>query len=125
VPGDDIVGFISKGQGVKVHRADCPNIKNETQRLIDVIWDDAITEARYDVKLYITAQDRSFLVSDLVTVLSQSKAGMNSINSSVLEDKITAITNMTIVVNNAEHLKTVIANLKKVPNVISVERSIK
>ncbi len=125
VPGDEIVGFISKGQGVKVHRKDCPNIKNETKRLIEVIWDETVSEGKYDVKLFITATDRSFLVSDLVTVLSQCKAGMNSINSSVLDDKITAITNLTVVVNDAEHLKVVIANLRKVPNVLSVDRSIK
>ncbi len=125
VPGDEIIGFISKGQGVKVHRKDCQNIKNETKRLIDVIWDDAITEGKYDVKLFITANDRSFLISDFVTVLSQCKAGMNSINSSILDDKITAITNLTVVVNDAEHLKTVMANLRKVANVLSVERSIK
>ncbi|NTW95133.1 MAG: (p)ppGpp synthetase, partial [Erysipelotrichaceae bacterium] len=93
--------------------------------LIDVMWDETVTEGKYDVKLFITATDRSFLVSDLVTVLSQCKAGMNSINSSVLDDKITAITNVTVVVNDAEHLKVVIANLRKVPNVLSVERSIK
>lgn len=125
VPGDDIVGFISKGQGVKVHRKDCPNIQNETKRLIDVMWDETVTEGKYEVKLFITATDRSFLVSDLVTVLSQCKAGLNSINSSILDDKITAVTNVTVIVNDAEHLKVVIANLKKISNVLSVERSIK
>jgi GTP pyrophosphokinase len=122
VPGDEIVGFISKGQGVKVHRSDCPNIKNEAKRLIHVEWDTELKESKYEVKLLITANDRSFLVSDLVTVISQNKAGMNAINSSVLDDKITAITTMTVVVTDAEHLRTLMANLRKVDSVVSVER---
>ncbi len=125
VPGDDIVGFISKGQGVKVHRADCPNIKNEMKRLIHVEWDLDLKESKYEVKLHITATDRSFLVSDLVTIVSQNKAGMNAINSSVLDDKITAITTMTVVVTDAEHLRTLMANLRKVDSVLNVERLIK
>jgi GTP pyrophosphokinase len=125
VPGDEIVGFISKGQGVKVHRADCPNIKNEMKRLIHVEWDTDLKEGKYEVKLHITATDRSFLVSDLVTIISQNKAGMNAINSSVLDDKITAITTMTVVVTDAEHLRILMANLRKVDSVINVERLIK
>lgn len=125
VPGDEIVGFISKGQGVKVHRSDCPNIKNEMKRLIHVEWDTELKESKYEVKLHVTANDRSFLVSDLVTVISQNKAGMNAINSVVLDDKITAITTMTVVVTDAEHLRTLMANLRKVDSVLSVERLIK
>jgi GTP diphosphokinase / guanosine-3',5'-bis(diphosphate) 3'-diphosphatase len=58
-------------------------------------------------------------------VLSQTKAGMTAINSAVLDDKITAVTNVTVIVNDAEHLKVVIANLRKVSSVLSVDRSIK
>ena len=64
-------------------------------------------------------------VSDLVTVISQNKAGMNAINSSVLDDKITAITTMTVVVTDADHLRTLMANLRKVDSVLDVERLIK
>lgn len=123
VPGDTIVGFISKGQGIKVHRADCANIKNETKRLIPVEWDTEFPEGKYEVKLYILAQDRSFLVSDIVTIISQCKAGLSAVNSSVNEDKVLATTYVSVVVSNAEHLNVVIANLRKITNVFEVSRS--
>jgi len=123
VPGDIIVGFISKGQGIKVHRADCSNIKNETKRLIPVEWDTEFPEGKYEVKLYILAQDRSFLVSDIVTVISQCKAGLSAVNSSVNEDKVLATTYVSVVVSDAEHLNVVIANLRKITNVFEVARS--
>lgn len=123
VPGDEIIGFISKGQGIKVHRTDCINIKNETKRLIPVEWDDAGAEGKYEVRLYIMAQDRSFLVSDIVTVISQCKAGLSAVNSSVNEDRVTATTFVNVVVSNAAHLETVMANLRKVDNVFEVHRA--
>lgn len=123
VPGDDIVGFITKGQGIKVHRKDCVNMRNETKRLISVEWDDSRVEGKYEVKLYIMAQDRSFLVSDIVNVISQCKAGLSVVNSSVNEDKITATTYVTVAVSNAEHLELVMVNLRKIENVFEVHRA--
>jgi len=123
--GDPIVGYITKGQGVKVHRATCPNVINESKRIITVEWDSEFSENKYEVKLIIIANDRSFLVSDIVNTLSQNKAGMSAINSVVNEDKITATTNLSVVVTDFEHLKVLISNLKKVGSVISVERVIK
>ena len=124
VPGDEIIGFITKGQGVKVHRKDCPNIKNEGNRIINVEWDTDTAETKYEVVLYIEATDRTFLITDIVTVLSQSKAQLNAINSSVKEDKVNTVTTIKIVVENSEHLRNVIANLRKVQSVTKVERKI-
>lgn len=124
VPGDEIVGYISKGQGVKVHRADCPNIVNEKQRLITVEWDENIEQKTYEVKLLIKSTDRNFLLSDIVTVVSQCKAGLQHVDSTVEEDRISATTKMTVIVENAVHLQNLIANLKKVNSVKSVERVI-
>ncbi len=122
VYGDDIIGYITKGQGVKVHRTDCPNIVNETKRLISVEWDSEFESGKYEVGLFIMANDRNFLLTDLVTIVSQCKAGLNAVNSTVNDDKVTATTTMKIVVEDADHLKTVIANLKKVNGVIDVDR---
>ncbi len=123
VYGDEIVGFISTGQGVKVHRKDCPNILREYTRLIEVHWDEQTSEAvKFEVSLKIESSDRNYLLTDLVTVVSQCKAGLLSINSSVNDDKITATTQMRVSVNDTEHLRTVIANLKKVDSVTKVER---
>jgi GTP diphosphokinase / guanosine-3',5'-bis(diphosphate) 3'-diphosphatase len=123
VPGDEIVGYITKGQGVKVHRKDCINVRNETKRLIDVEWDEDLPEGKYEVKLYIYAQDRSFLISDIVTVISQCKAGLSAVNSSVSEDKINASTFVSVLVKDAEHLQLVMSNLKKITQVFEVSRT--
>lgn len=124
VRGDEIVGFITKGQGVKVHRKDCPNVLHEQQRLIDVEWDDAVEDRKFDVVLYVESNNRNYLLTDLVTIISQHKAGLNAINSHVNEDQITATTVMKITVNDAEHLRVIMANLKKVDSVVKVERAI-
>ena len=122
VPGDEIIGYITKGQGVKVHRKDCPNIINETKRLIEVEWDDDLESRNYEVKLLIKSNDRNYLLSDIVTIVSQCNAGLNHVDSKVNEDGVTATTKMTVVVNDAQHLRTLIANLSKVNSVKSVER---
>jgi len=122
VYGDEIVGYITKGQGVKVHRKNCPNIINETKRLIHVEWDEDFETGKYEVQLFVLATDRSFLLTDLVTVVSQCKAGLNAVNSSINEDKVTATTTLKVVVDDADHLKVVVANLKKVNSVLAVDR---
>ncbi|MGN1344849.1 MAG: RelA/SpoT family protein [Traorella sp.] len=124
IPGDNIVGYVTKSQGVKVHRFDCPNIINEKSRIIDVYWDDSIEEKDYEVSIMISSTDRSFLLSDIVTVVSQNKAGLIHVESKVLDDRISVTTNLTVLVKNAEHLRSLIANLKKVNSVIFVGRII-
>ena len=120
IPGDDIVGYVTKSQGVKVHRCDCPNIVNEKSRIIDVYWDDNLEEKDYEVEVLIASTDRSFLLSDIVTVVSQNKAGLIHVDSKVMDDKISVTTMLTVLVKNSEHLRTLMANLKKVNSVISV-----
>ncbi len=124
VPGDEIVGYISKGNGVKVHRKDCPNIAHEHHRLIEVSWDEEIQQKTYEVKLVINSTDRNFLLSDIVTVVSQCKAGLQHVESTVESDKLTTVTKMTVIVENAEHLQSLIANLRKINSVRTVERVI-
>ncbi len=115
---------MSKGQGVKVHRIDCPNIQKEKERLIPVYWDENIEQKQYEVKLVIHSMDRNFLLSDIVTIVSQCKAGLNHVDSKVNDDKITATTKMSVVVQDARHLQVLIANLRKINSVTQVERII-
>lgn len=125
IPGDDIVGYVTKGKGVKVHRKECPNVQNEKARLIDVSWDENILkEHKYRADLVVTATDRNFLLSDIVTMVGQCKAGMSGINGQVLDDKITAVFKLQINVDDREHLENTMANLKKIPSVVEVERVI-
>ncbi len=126
IPGDDIVGYITKGKGVKVHRRDCPNVANETARLIEVEWDETAfhVDHKYKADLNIIATDRNFLLSDIVTMLGQCKANMTGINAGVMEDKVTAVFKLEITVDDKAHLENTIANLKKIPNVQEVRRVI-
>lgn len=124
IPGDSIIGYISKGQGIKVHRTDCPNIANEHKRLIPVVWAENIEEKRYEVNLIIYSDDRNFLLSDIVTTLQQSNAYLRHVDSSVDENDLTATTKLAITVKDADHLKVIMTNLKKVRSVTDVTRTI-
>ncbi|MBQ3994416.1 MAG: bifunctional (p)ppGpp synthetase/guanosine-3',5'-bis(diphosphate) 3'-pyrophosphohydrolase [Erysipelotrichaceae bacterium] len=124
VYGDKIIGFVSKGQGIKVHRADCPNIANE-RRLIDVEWDPQKPDIRYEASIKIFSKDRSYLLTDLVTVVAQYKANLTAVNSQANAEDLSATTSMSFMVSDLEHLETIMANLRKVDSVISVERAIK
>ena len=124
VYGDKIVGFVSKGQGIKVHRADCPNVANE-KRLIDVEWDPNRPDIRYEASVKIFSKDRSYLLTDLVTVVAQYKANLTAVNSQANREDLTATTSLSFMVNDLEHLETIMANLRKVDSVISVERAVK
>lgn len=124
VPGDPIVGYISKGQGIKVHRDNCPNIMNEKQRLIHVSWDQDVEQKTFEVKLLLKSSDRNFLLSDIVTVVSQCKAGLQHVDSRVDDDHLSATTRLIVIVSNAQHLQALIANLKKINSVKAVERVI-
>lgn len=123
VYGDPIVGYISKGVGVKVHRADCPNMMHVKERRIDVQWDDGDSERTYLSDLLIKAHDRQFLVTDIVTVISQVKAPMNAINAVVDHETLISTIKLQINVRDVDHLNIVMANIRKVESVLSVTRS--
>ena len=90
IPGDDIIGFVSQGQGIKVHRKDCPNIQQPDiqARLIDVYWDFAsITTMRFQADLEIVGLDRPNLLNDVVTALGQMKINILKINADIVDMK--------------------------------------
>ena len=123
VYGDPIIGYISKGVGVKVHRADCINMQNVKERRIDVQWDDGDSERSYISDLLIKAHDRQFLVTDIVTVISQVKAPMSAINAVVDQESLVSTIKLQISVKDIDHLNNVMANIRKIESVISVERA--
>ncbi len=122
VYGDEITGYISQGEGVKVHRSDCRNVKVKGARLIHVEWEQEDPDKLYDCNLTILSHDRNFLVTDLVTTVSQSKAPMVKLNASVNQETLLSTIKMTIQIHNLEQLRTLLANIRKVDSVISVER---
>ena len=124
IPGDPILGYISKGQGVKVHRADCPNIVNEKKRLIPVEWVENIEEKNYEVALILHSEDRNYLLSDIVTTLQQNNVYLKHVDSFMDEENLTVTTKLKVGVKNAEHLRVLMSNLKKIRNVNEVIRTI-
>lgn len=124
ISGDPIIGYISKGQGVKVHRADCPNIINEKKRLIPVQWEEGLDEKQYEVNLIIHSDDRNYLLSDIVTTLQQCNVYLKHVDSAVDDGNLEATTKLTVSVKNAAHLQNLISNLKKVRSVNEVIRTI-
>ncbi len=124
IPGDKIIGYVSKGQGIKVHRADCPNVKGVEQgRLIDVYWDyTTITEKRFEVDIDIIGLDRPNLLNDIITVLGQMKVNILNINANV--QNIDANIHLKLSVENAELLQTTIDNLNKIQGIYEIKRVI-
>ena len=126
LPGDAITGFITRGQGVTIHKTDCPNVTagrymdESSRRWINVSWSDTIKES-YRATLDITALDRDALLADLTTALSNMHIPIFAMNARTTTDK-RAIVVTTIGVNNTEHLKGIINKLQKIRDVQAVER---
>ena len=123
VPGDEIIGYITKGRGVSIHRKDCTNIDdlvNEESRIIDVAWADESSDS-YQVDIEIYANDRSGLLADIIRVIGNTQSKLIAVNSRANKDK-TAITEITIEVENKDELKKVMNSLQKVDNVYEVKR---
>ena len=125
VYGDDIVGYVTKGQGIKAHRKDCQNIAKEKKRIIELSWDTIKPNLKYDACIRIYSNDRSYLLTDLVACISQFKTTMTSVNITADNDTLTATAIIVLKVDDKEHLESIMANLRKVESVISVERSFK
>lgn len=122
VYGDEIKGFITKGEGVKVHRAICPNIHTANARLIDVKWDGGDPNRTYETEIVITARDRQFLATDVLTVISQFKAPIDKLSADVNHELLISTLRLTIRVHDVDHLNNIIANIRKVDSVVEVDR---
>lgn len=123
VPGDEIIGYITRGRGVSVHRTDCVNTKNlleEGNRIIDVYWSDN-KKTTYSADIEIYANDRLGLLADVIKVLGDNKCNIMAVTSKTTKEKI-AIIELTIEVENIEKLNTVLKNLRKIDSVYEVKR---
>jgi len=123
VPGDDIVGFITRGRGVSVHRKDCVNINDlisQEDRMIDVYWDEQPASS-YSVEIEIYANDRNGLIADIIKQVSSTKGKLVGINSKLNKEKI-VVTDLTIEIESLEELNKVVRALKKVDSVYEVNR---
>jgi GTP diphosphokinase len=125
IPGDDIVGFITKGRGVTVHRSNCPNLSEEDKaRLLDVEWVQSLNARRYSVTLQLHAFDRELLLQNILLTLSESRVEIKKLHSEAKSDK-TSVTTIGIYVKNVSECDFMIKKLRQIPDVYSVERIVK
>lgn len=123
LPGDEIIGYITKGRGVSVHRKDCVNVKDllkEENRIIDVSWVEE-KQASYNVDIEISANDRSGLLADITKALSTAKANIVGINAKTGKDRI-AIIELTLETKNIDELNSILKAVRKVDSVYEVTR---
>ena len=124
VPGDEIIGYITRGRGISVHTKDCPNVihqnVDEEERLIEVSWEEA-GNVTYSADLEIIADDRNGLLLEVTKELMDLKISVNAINGRIRKDKKVVI-DLTIEINSTEQLGFVVKKLKKIPQVFEVIR---
>lgn len=125
VPGDDIVGYITKGHGVKVHVKSCANIQNETERLIDVSWVGSIEDkARYKVNLEIHGFDRNGLVNEILNLVSSEKVPITQVSGQTNASNHAKV-NISIMVQSKPDLHRIVDKIKNLKDIYSVERVFK
>lgn len=122
IPGDDIVGFITRGKGVKVHRINCPNIVHEKRRLIETTWNEVLDLTYYPVNLEIESVDRGNLVVDLMSMISLCKIKIDSISAKSHYETKTATISCTVYVSDVNHLDSLITKLKQIQGIYEVRR---
>lgn len=120
MPGDPIIGFVTRGRGVTVHRTDCPNINSEMERLIEVSWGKVSTEQRYSVPIEIIAYDREGLMRDISTIISDEKVNMSTVNVGVRQNIATI--SVTMEITNLEHLTRILSRIGSLPSVVEARR---
>lgn len=123
LPGDEIIGYVTKGRGVSVHRKDCVNVKDllkEENRIIDVYWAEE-KKASYNVDIEVYANDRNGLLADVVKVITNTKVNIVGVNAKAGRDRI-AIIDLTLETKNLDELNTIIKAIRKVDSVYEVKR---
>ena len=121
-PGDPIVGYITRGRGATIHRADCPNVLRikDRERLVQVSW--GMPTRTYEVPIRVKAYDRSGLMKDISTLLANEKVNMTKVRVDVVTLSSTAIFDLTIGVSGVEHLSRVLDRLEGLDNVYEARR---
>lgn len=134
MPGDPIIGFVTRGNGVGVHRTDCTNIKNilknagesgrdaeKASRLIDVYWDSRGETGGFQIEISILAHDRNHLLADVSNAISEEKVSILSASLKAMKD-VTANIRMTVEVRSQSQYDRVVGRLKAISDVIEVRR---
>lgn len=125
VPGDEIIGYITKGRGVSIHRTDCPNVKTEDAitRLLPVEWEAHLQENKsYHVDIEITGYDRNGLLNVVLQAVTESRTNISAVSGRSDHRNKVATIHMTINIHNIDHLHKVVEKIKRLPDIYSVRR---
>ena len=122
IPGDDIIGYITKGYGINVHRKNCPNIEDLHERIIEVKWSDLIVK-KYPTGVIIRSLKNDNLLLDVISKTQNGKITIQKVNTFNEVDQ--TVISMTVLVENKDVLIKFMNDIKSIPNVLSVERVIK
>ncbi len=124
VPGDEIVGYITRGRGVSVHRTDCPNISDlsEHGRFIEAEWD-TNKQTSYQAEIQLRGTDRPGLLTELTQLVSQLDLALTSLNARTSKERL-AMINVTLEIKDIDQLKNLMKKIKKINGVIDVYRVI-
>lgn len=128
VPGDEIIGFVTRGRGVSIHRTDCINIINlpdiERARLIEASWavDEEKQDGKYMTEIVIYAHNRVGILADLSKIFTEKNIDVNSINSRTSKSEVATIT-MAFAIQGTEELNSLIARIRMIDSIIDIERT--
>ena len=125
IRGEKIVGYITRGKGVSVHSAVCPNVVNllyDPERRIDVEWDKATDTSPYTVRLKISVEDRRGILADVSSRIADINTNIKDVEATVDEEQRGSI-RMTVEISDVKHLDKVMRSLKSVEGVLAVERT--
>jgi len=123
LPGDDVVGYITRGRGVTIHRRDCRNLdylRQHGERLLEVEWEPS-PEGSYPVEIQVEALDRVGLLKDVLSAVADTRTNVLSVNAHVRRDKVGVI-HLTVDIRNVGQLTAVLQRIGKLPDVYRVER---
>lgn len=127
LPGDDIVGYITKGRGISIHRQDCPNIvqdEDAAERLIEVEWEDtaAVNGNDYQGNIEVYGYNRPGLLNDILNIVSTNAKQLISVEAKPSKNKMATI-HLTLIIQNLAHLERIVDKIKSIPDVHNVRRS--
>ena len=128
VPGDEIIGFVTRGRGVSIHRTDCINIINlpdfERGRLIEASWaaDEGKQDGKYMTEIVIYAHNRVGILTDLSKIFTEKNIDVNSINSRTSKSEIATIS-MSFAIQGTEELNSLISRIRQIDSIIDIERT--
>jgi GTP pyrophosphokinase len=123
IPGESIIGYITRGKGVSVHAVNCPNLLNlmvDPERRVEVSWHGE-KDARYDITLSVNVEDRKGILADITSIIADMNTDIRTIEAKTFDDKKGAI-DVTVSISNVKELERITRSIRSVDGVLDVAR---